>query len=87
MGVAEYLGAVLAQRGGERRFVHHGMRRPFVGLGHRLSKLLFPLLQHFDAARHRLEVGLDLVDVEAPSHDCERVAGDVPRRDAGGGNG
>ena len=87
MGMAEYLGAVLAEGGGERGLVDHGMRRPLVGLRHGLPELLFPLLEHFDAARHRLEIGLDLVDVETPPDDRKRVAGDVPRRDASGGNG
>jgi hypothetical protein len=85
--VAEDLGAVLAERGRKSGLVDDGMGRPFVGLCHRGAQLLLSLLEEFDAPSHRLQIRLDLVDVEAPANDGEGVTGDVPRRQAGGGNG
>jgi hypothetical protein len=87
VGVPEDLRAVLPEGGGEGRLVDHGMRRPFVGRRHGLPQLLFPLLEHLDAAGHRLEIGLHLIDVEPPPHDREGVPGDVTRGDPGRGNG
>jgi hypothetical protein len=86
VGVTEDLRAVLSERRGEGRLVDHGMRGPFVGLSHGVAQLLLPLLENLDAAGHRLEVRLHLVDVESPPHDRERVPGNVTRRDPGGGN-
>ena len=87
MRMAEDLGAVLAERGRQGGLVDHRVGRPFVGLGHRVPQFLLSLLEDLDTPRHRLQIRLDLVDVEAPADDGEGVTGDVPRRQAGGGNG
>ena len=87
VGVAQDLCAVLAQRRGERRLVDHRVGRPLLGLGQGGPQLLLALLERLDAPGHRLEVGPHLVGVEAPPDDGEGVAGDVPGRDAGGGDG
>ena len=83
VGVAQDLRAVLPQRRREGGLVDDGVGGPLLGLGHGGAQLLLALLECLDAPRHRLQVGPHLVRVEAPPHDGERVAGDVPGRDAG----
>ena len=88
VGMAEDLGAVLAERSRQRRLVDHRVGRSFVGLGHGVPQLLLPLLEHLDAPGHRLQVRLHLVDVEAPADDRRTSGGRCPPpSDAGGGNG
>ncbi len=83
VGVAQDLGAVLAQRGRQRRLVDHRVGGPLLGLGQGRPELLLVLLERLDAPGHRLEVGPHLVGVEAPPDDGEGVAGDVARSRSG----
>ncbi len=87
MRMAEDLGAVLAEGSRKGGLVDHRVGRPFLSLRHRGAQLLLSLLEELDTPGHRLQIRLDLVDVEAPANDGEGVTGDVPRRQAGGGNG
>ena len=87
VGVAQDLRAVLAQRRRQGGLVDHGVGRPLLGLGQRGPQLLLALLERLEAPGHRLEVGPHLVGVEAPPDDGEGVAGDVPGRDPGRGDG
>lgn len=79
VGVAEHLGALLAQGGGQGGLVDHRVGRPLLGRGDRLAHLLLPALPGPELLGQQVEVGPDLRRVEAPPDGAEGVAGDVGR--------
>ena len=83
MGVAQDLGAVLAQGGREGGLVHHRVGGPLLGLGQGGPQLFLARLERFEAAGDRLQVGTDLVGVEAPADHGEGVLRDVAGGDPG----
>ena len=83
VGVAEDLGTVLAQRSRQRGFVHHRVGGPLLRLGQGGPQLLLACLERFEAAGDRLQIGTDLVAVEAPADHGEGMLGDVAGCDPG----
>ena len=83
MGVAQDLGAVLAQRGREGGLVHHRVGGPLLGLGQGGPQLLLARLERLEVPGDRLEVGTDLVGVETPADHGEGVLRDVAGGDPG----
>ncbi len=77
VGVAEDLGAVLAERRRQRCLFDHRVRGPLLRVGQGRAQLLLVLLEGLHAARHRLQVCPHLVRVEAAPDDGEGVSGDV----------
>ena len=87
VGVTQDLGAVLAQRCRQGRFVDDRVGRPLVGLGHRGTQLLLALIELFDNAGDALEIGRTS-SVSKPrrtmANEC-RATSPVETRDGGDG--
>ena len=83
VGVAQDLGAVLAQGRRQGGLVHHGVGGPLLGLGQGCPQLFLARFERFEAAGDRLQVRAHLVGVETAADHGEGVLCDVAGGDPG----